>query len=42
MRLLIDQGSPFFDYAHELVVIGTGDVMEQEVTVKEIGCDMHE
>ena len=42
MRVLIDLGSPFLDAAHELVVIGTCDDMEHEVTVKEIGCDLHE
>ena len=42
MRVLIDHGSLFLDAAHELVVIGSGDVVEHEITGKEIGCDLHE
>ena len=40
MRVRIDHGNPFWDAAH--VVIGTGDVLEHDVTVKDIGCDLHE
>ena len=41
MRVLIDHRSPLLDADHELVVTRTGDVVEHEVTVNEIGCDLH-